>query len=155
MPILKNILTDTVSCLDYNPPLSVSINATVEKAIQALQTSGRGCVLVVDGDDLKGIFTERDILIKILAEHVDQNQPVKSYMSESPTTISSNDKVADVVKLMRKGGYRHFPIIGDNREIIGILSVKHIVHYLVDHFPEAIYNLPPEPDQHAGAREGA
>jgi hypothetical protein len=55
---------------------------------------------------------------------------------------------------MHTGGYRHIPVIGDEREVIGVLSVKRVVQYLVEHFPAAIYNLPPDPNVVSTAREG-
>ena len=46
---------------------------------------------------------------------------------------------------MEKGGYRNLPVVDDAGRPVGILSVMRIVHYLVEHFPVAVYNLPPNP----------
>jgi len=56
---------------------------------------------------------------------------------------------------MEEGGYRHLPVIGDTGKAVGILSVKRIVHYLVEHFPGTIYNLPPDPDAFPQEADGA
>ena len=57
---------------------------------------------------------------------------------------------------MEEGGYRHLPVVVDDRPV-GILSVKRIVHYLVEHFPATVYNLPPDAPtlNHPPKREGA
>ena len=46
---------------------------------------------------------------------------------------------------MEEGGYRHLPVIGETGKPVGVLSVKRVVHYLVEHFPATIYNLRPCP----------
>jgi hypothetical protein len=55
---------------------------------------------------------------------------------------------------MQKGGYRHLPVVIDDKPV-GILSVKRIVHYLVEHFPTMVYNLPPHSPPTPPRREGA
>ena len=55
---------------------------------------------------------------------------------------------------MIEGGYRHLPVVHDGLPQ-GILSVKRIVHYLVEHFPGTVYNLPPDPGMVHHEREGA
>jgi predicted transcriptional regulator len=56
---------------------------------------------------------------------------------------------------MQEGGYRHLPVIDDANHPIGILSAKRIVHYLVEHFPSAVYNQPPDPHQVPSTPGGA
>ena len=55
---------------------------------------------------------------------------------------------------MEEGGYRHLPVV-DERGPVGVLSVKRIVHYLVEHFPTTVYNLPPDPAVVPQQAEGA
>ena len=55
---------------------------------------------------------------------------------------------------MEEGGYRHLPVVVDDKPV-GILSVKRIVHYLVEHFPATVYNLPPGFQTFLPRREGA
>ncbi len=45
---------------------------------------------------------------------------------------------------MQHGGYRHLPVVDENNRPTGVLSVKRIIHYLAEHYPTAVYNLPPE-----------
>jgi predicted transcriptional regulator len=56
---------------------------------------------------------------------------------------------------MEEGGYRHLPVVDECSRVVGILSVKRIVHYLVEHFPNTVYNLPPDPNAVQQQREGA
>jgi CBS domain-containing protein len=55
---------------------------------------------------------------------------------------------------MEEGGYRHLPVVDQAGRPLGVLSVKRIVHYLVEHFPSTIYNLPPDPNAFPRRAEG-
>ena len=59
------------------------------------------------------------------------------------------------IRRMEQGGYRHLPVVDEANRPVGILSVRRIVHYLVEHFPSTVYNLPPDPRTFPQEREGA
>jgi len=57
---------------------------------------------------------------------------------------------------MAKGGYRHLPVVDEGNRPVGMVSIRHIISYLVEHFPQEILTLPPKPIREAmQAREGA
>jgi len=56
---------------------------------------------------------------------------------------------------MEEGGYRHLPVVDVTGKPLGVLSVKRIVHYLAEHFPATVYNLPPDPSSVPQSAEGA
>jgi CBS domain-containing protein len=76
-------------------------------------------------------------------------------MTCNPVTISSKDSVGSAIAKMSQGGYRRLPIVDEAGAPIALLKIEGILHYLVEHFPSVIYNLPPEPHQHTQDREGA
>ena len=156
MSVFQDLLKDHVSNLDINrDPTLVEPSTTIRQAVQRLKDNKRGCVLVCEGHKLLGIFTERDLLIRVFGEKRSLDTPVEELMTGEPVTVHLDEVVANVVKKMRNGGYRHFPVIDADGRPIGVLSVKHIVHFLVDHFPEEVYNLPPDPDVTLPTPEGA
>ncbi len=156
MSIYQDLLTDRVSNLEINQnPIIVSSSTPIREAVQKLKDNKKGCVLICEGKVLKGIFTERDLLNRVFGEGKKLDIPIEELMTSNPVTAKPNDIVADVVKKIRNGGYRHLPVITDEGRPIGVLSVKHIVHFLVDHFPEEVYNLPPDPDESPPTPEGA
>jgi predicted transcriptional regulator len=75
-------------------------------------------------------------------------------MTSNPICVNPKDSIGCAIKRMQKGGYRHLPVVIDERPV-GILSVKRIVHYLVEHFPTMVYNLPPHRQPVPPRREGA
>jgi CBS domain-containing protein len=122
--------------------------------LQLLRAQRNGAALICDGPKLVGILTERDAL-KLMARGGDLTVPVREAMSSPPKTISAGATVAEAIRVMSQGGYRHLPIIDNDGKPTGVVAVHGIVHYLVDHFPDTVYNLPPDPKAAPREREGA
>lgn len=135
-------------------PLAATPDDSVGQVLQLMRAQRTGATLVCEGTKLVGIVTERDAL-KLMAAGTDFTQPVRNIMSMPPTSIASDATVAKAIQVMSEGGYRHLPIVDANEQPIGVVAVHGIVHYLVDHFPETIYNLPPDPKAAPRDREGA
>lgn len=134
-------------------PLAATADETVGNVLQLLRAQRTGAIMICEGSKLIGIFTERDAL-KQMASGADMSAPVRTVMSSPPATIASTATVGDAIRIMAEGAYRHLPIIDQNQTPTGVLAVHGIVHYLVDHFPETVYNQPPD-TRAARAREGA
>ncbi len=151
--ILKN---DKIRHLRPHSAPRVGRKASVRDAVEAMRKTRRGCVLVCHGKDLVGILTERDILIKLpdnSAEHL--SQPVEAVMTPTPQSVSINDSILSAIRLMIEKGFRHLPVIGDDGAILGTISIRNVLAYLAEHFPQAVYNLPPVPGQINVDRDGA
>jgi CBS domain-containing protein len=154
MDLARNLKTEVVARLNPTPPWYVLPAQTVAEAAQLMRDKKVGCVLVCVERRVVGIFTERDLLRRVMAQGKPLSLPVGDYMTAEPLTVHPRDPIGCAIKRMQKGGYRHLPVVIDGRPV-GILSVKRIVHYLVEHFPAAIYNLPPHPRAVQQKREGA
>jgi CBS domain-containing protein len=109
------------------------------------------------GDRLLGIFTERDVLLRVAGAGLDTRRTVvSSVMTPDPETLTMRDELAWVLNLMAVGGFRHVPIVDDAGKPIAIVSMQHIVERLVECFPKAVLTLPPRPGADiAHTREGA
>lgn len=135
-------------------PTTVGPATTVRAALDLMKAERDGSMLIANGDQLLGIFTERDAL-KILAAGGDMNVAIETVMTTDPTTLQDTDTVAMAVKKMSSGGYRRIPILDQDGKLAGIIKVSHILRYLVEHVPEIVYNLPPTPHHTTQQREGA
>ena len=135
-------------------PLAATADENVGQVLQLLRAQRTGAVLICEGEKLVGILTERDAL-KLMASDADLTVPVRQVMSREPTTILSTATVGEAIRVMAEGGYRHLPIVDVDGKPTGMVAVHGIVHYLVDHFPGTIYNLPPDPKAAPREREGA
>jgi CBS domain-containing protein len=145
MELARNLKIDSVSRLEPAQPLVLERTATITAAVAALRAHGGGCILVCEGPKLVGVFTERDLLRRVIACGHDWNAPVDTVMTPDPVTVEMKDPIRVAVRHMEKGGYRNVPVVDDAGRPVGVLSVMRIVHYLVEHFPVAVYNLPPNP----------
>ncbi|MEM1303974.1 MAG: CBS domain-containing protein, partial [Planctomycetota bacterium] len=76
-------------------------------------------------------------------------------MSTGVTSATTETTVGEAIRVMDAGGYRHLPVVEHAGKPAGAVSVHDIVHYLVGHFPDTVYNLPPKANPAAGEREGA
>ncbi len=155
MELTRNLRHDPVSRLEPTAPRSIDLRSPVSEAVEMMRRDGVGCLLVCDGGKLVGVFTERDLLNRVMGTGRALNAAIADCMTADPVTVHRRDTIRTAIKKMQHGGYRHLPVVDDNTIPVGVLSVKRIVHYLVEHFPGAIYNLPPEPNAAPSEREGA
>ena len=138
------------------PAVCVAPNASVRVAIERMNQSGTGCVLVEEARRLVGIFTERDVLTKIVGSAVDIDRTtVERVMTRDPECLSPEDRAAYALNKMSVGGFRHIPLVDDNGHPVGVVSMRNVVDYIADLLQTEVLNLPPEPRHFARAREGA
>src|SRR5947209_9812096 len=134
MDLARNLKHETVSRLNPTPPWHVQRGQAVSDAVQLMRDKRVGCVLVCEGRQVVGIFTERDLLRRVLAAGRPLDVPVQECMTPTPVTVQPRDPISLAIKRMQKGGYRHLPVVLDDGRSVGILSVKRVVRYLAGHF---------------------
>ena len=154
MDLSRNLKVESVSRLNPTPPWHVAPEQSVAEAAQLMREKSVGCVLVCVDRKIVGLFTERDLMKRVMAAGKPLSSPVAESMTPNPVTVHPKDSIATAIRRMEEGGYRHLPVVVDDRPV-GILSVKRIVHYLVEHFPATVYNLPPDTPTTPPKREGA
>jgi CBS domain-containing protein len=137
-----------------NPPV-VSPGTTLGETLETMRAAGVGCVLVCNGEELVGIFTERDVLNKLFGVKVDDNEPVQTYMTPAPKVLRTTDTLGDAIRLMTERGYRHIPLLDGLGHRAGMIAARDIVHYIAEHFPAEVVNLPPSLHQSFTTPEGA
>lgn len=137
---LQAVLQQTrVSALTLTRVPILSPEHSLEEAAEQMRRVSHGSALVCEDDRLLGIVTERDLL-RLLADDVDFDSPVARYMTDSPRTLSPEDRLAYAVLLMDRGGYRRLPVVDDARCAAGIVDVKTVMNYLVEQVPTTVYN---------------
>jgi CBS domain-containing protein len=155
MDLARNLKIDSVSRLTPTAPWHVRPQQTVAEAVDVMRQQRVGCVLVCNDRRLVGILTERDLMRRVLAAGKPLTLPVNDCMTPNPVSVHTKDPISTAVRRMDEGGYRHLPVVDEGGRPVGVLSVKRIVHYLVEHFPTTVYNLPPNPGAVPQEREGA
>lgn len=149
-------LQEPIRILPFVPPLCVTRQTSVAEAIRLMQERHVGCVLVQEADQLIGIFTERDVLNRVAGSAHDPAQlTVEAVMTPDPEALPVDASISFALNLMSEGDFRHLPLVDDAHRPVGMLSVKHVVRYLAELFPEEVLNLPPRPELlHPGQVDG-
>ena len=137
-------------------PVTIGPDRPVREALDLMNRFRVGAVILTGPDrELAGIFTERDLLVRVLAAGLPLDAPMSWCMTPDPVTVEPKDSVRTAIKRMEAGGYRHLPVVDGRNRPVGILSARRVVHYLVEHFPGLVYNLPPDPDRVPEHPDGA
>ena len=139
------LLNDTVRLLEPAEPIRLTGEASVQDAIGHMVAQHRAAVVVVDAEGrLTGIFTERDVLIRVLGERRDPaHTPLAEVMTPNPETLTFQDRICFAVNRMSTAGFRTIPLLDEGRRPIGIITVNDVVKWLAEVFPEAVLNLRP------------
>lgn len=99
-------------------------STTVRDAARNMAERHIGAVLIGEGGRLQGIFTERDLLIRVVARGLDPDATcLKEVMTPDPDTVGPNDWASLALERMRTSGYRHVPVVEDD-VVVGIVSLR-------------------------------
>ena len=139
------LLNDTIRTLGPDEPLCVTETVSVGEAVASMMAMRRAAVLVVDGNRrLVGIFTERDVLTRVVAVGLNPlATTMGQVMTRDPEALSVTDRVAYAVNRMSVAGYRTIPLVDADGRPVGVVTVSHFIKWMADLFPEAVLNLRP------------
>jgi CBS domain-containing protein len=112
-------------------PFVCGPDTTLREAATAMEESDLGSLAVVEGMDLIGLVTERDIR-RAVAERTDLDTAVSTLMSDEPDTFDPDLDVWDAATWIAESGYRHLPVVGDDGELMGVVSIRDLLKALVD-----------------------
>ncbi|HEV2053865.1 MAG TPA: CBS domain-containing protein [Methylomirabilota bacterium] len=142
------VFNDTVGVLAPAEPVCLRETATVTDAAHRMLQAHQAAVLVVDaGGRLTGIFTERDLLTRVIGRGLDpKGTALSAVMTPNPEVLSLRDRVAYAVHCMSVAGYRTVPLVDADRKPVGIVTVSDVIRWLATLFPTTVLNLPPGGD---------
>ncbi|MDZ7768958.1 MAG: CBS domain-containing protein [Woeseia sp.] len=121
--------------------LSITPDASVLDAIKKMAEHGIGALLVMDGDALSGIVTERDYARKvILLGRYSDDTPVRDIMTADVRTVSSDNNVRHCMDLMTDKRVRHLPVV-DEGKVGGVISIGDLVKAIIEEQQQEIEQL--------------
>jgi CBS domain-containing protein len=136
MGCVRNIL-----CTKSQSPIFVSPDITVFEALELMYEKNIGAILVMDQEQFRGIFTERDYARKVILKgRASKEILVGEIMTEDPVTVSSSNTIEECMRLMTDKFIRHLPVIDDGK-LKGIISIGDVVKYIIEEQKFIIENM--------------
>ena len=132
----RSIISHPVSVISQKQPVSVAPSTTVRQAVATMVQNRIGCVLVLDGTALSGIFTERDVLNRISPDRSALDHPISRHMTASPDTVKLTDSIAYALHCMSMHGLRHLPVVDAAGRAVSIVSARDILRLLAVRFAD-------------------
>jgi CBS domain-containing protein len=114
---------ETLQQLMSTTLVTVDPGARVTEAAELMSIHRVGSVLVLDGEELRGICTERDIVRALAAEHDAASHAVVDWMTAAPASLTSGATATEALQHMLASGFRHVPVVDDGR-LVGIVSIR-------------------------------
>jgi CBS domain-containing protein len=103
--------------------VTLSASDSVLTAAQKMAEIGVGSVIILEGSELSGIFTERDLMRICAKDHLNLGTiPLKDVMTKNLTVANPDDSVDDILSSMITKKFRHMPVM-EGKEILGIISI--------------------------------
>jgi signal-transduction protein with cAMP-binding, CBS, and nucleotidyltransferase domain len=124
------LLGEHLDELEVGTPDLIDISADADEAVRRMHDKGTDCVLVVDGDRLVGIFTDRDAVLKV-AGRPQEARPIAELMTRDPVVLRHDDTVAVAINKMAVGGFRHIPIVENGRPT-GLVAARDVFRHLAE-----------------------
>ncbi len=126
------LLGEHLDDLGSPAPITLGPDTPVDAAIARMQEAEVDCVLVMSGDRLVGIFTDRDAVAKAAGKRLDAFH-VRDFMTPDPVVLRHDDPIAVAIHKMAIGGFRHIPIVEDGRPT-GVVTARDVFHHLAERF---------------------
>ncbi|MEO7989734.1 MAG: CBS domain-containing protein [Chryseolinea sp.] len=123
---VKNILGTKPSVI-----ISVEPNTTVYAAIELMCEKNIGGLLILENDQLVGIFTERDYARKIILKGKSSKEAkIAEVMTRNPFTVSSDSSIEQCMEMMSDKNIRHLPVV-DQGKLVGMISIGDVVKQII------------------------
>ncbi|MEK7483087.1 MAG: CBS domain-containing protein [Planctomycetota bacterium] len=148
--------SEKIKHLSHSRSIHAQPKTPLKDVLEKMRTEKSAIALIVDSHQkLVGVFTERDVLLKVLGKGLDLTQPIENFMTPKPFYLDGENSVGEALEMMVKNKIRHIPIVDPKKNTVeGQVDVLNLVQFLVEHFPY-VYNLPPKPNQQLNLPEGA
>lgn len=127
---------------------------SVRDGIKLMQDNRAGYIVVAKNKKVVGVFTEANVSQKILDKDVNWDDPIGTYMTKDPFLLKPTDTIGTAIDLMGEHRFYHIPLVDDHGDLVNVLSVRTLIRFLAEFYPQEVYNLPPRPDQIMDTPEG-
>ena len=140
------LANDTLADVVTQGPLIFDSATSLGAVIRQMREERRACVLAAEAGKLAGIFTERDILMKVAGTSMDfERTRLADVMTPDPVTLPADASVAYALNLMVLEGFRHIPILDDDECPVAVISMRNLIEYLGYQYGRDLLTIAPHP----------
>ena len=144
----KALKQEKVLHLDLQNFSIVESGTSVQDVVDQMRHERHNCALIHKKDKLIGIFTERDVLRKVVSDPGTWKKKIDDLMTPNPAVIAPDDSAASALVKMEEGHFRNVPVVDADGVVRGNVTHYAFIKFLAEHFPQEIYNQPPDEGIH-------
>jgi CBS domain-containing protein len=123
-------------------PAFVEPGASVLHAVEVMAEEGVGAVAVVEGGRLQGIFTERDVMLRVVLKgRRPQDTRISEVMTSPVETVAEETSAEEALTHMLDRHLRHLPIVGQGGALLGMLSIRNLLEHMVEDLSRELHSL--------------
>ena len=124
------------------PAPGVTADSSALDAVRTMEEVQGGACAVMDGSKLIGIFSERDLMLRVVGAELDPEQTtVRQVMTEDLETVSTETDSSDALSLMVSKHIRHLPVVDEDGNLAGLLSIRNLLQYHVEELVDQLNSL--------------
>ena len=134
----KALKQEQVGHLDLQSFTIVESGTSVQDVVDQMRHERHNCALVQKKGALIGIFTERDVLRKVVTDPGTWQKKIDELMTPGPASVSPSDSAASALKKMEEGRFRNVPVVDEDGAIHGNVTHYAFIKFLAEHFPRPV-----------------
>ena len=124
------------------PPPSVEVDTTVLSAAMSMRNARIGAAAVLEGDKLVGIFSERDVMVRVVVPRLDpEATTVREVMTTAVQTVGESAEAGEALELMVSRHIRHLPVVNSENRVTGLLSVRNLLQHHIEELADQLNSL--------------
>ncbi len=124
------------------PPPSVEVDSTVLSAAMSMRNARIGAAAVLEGDKLVGIFSERDVMVRVVVPRLDpEATTVREVMTTAVQTVGEEAEAGEALEVMVSRHIRHLPVVNSENRVTGLLSVRNLLQHHIDELADQLNSL--------------
>ena len=154
MSLESELRSERVSHLRLSGFTAVPVVTSVRDALDQMRTDGNTVCLVTQQRRLVGIFTERDVLRRVVEKQGVLDAPISTVMTADPISVGPEASAASALRLMEKHHIRNLPVVDASGQIVGSMTHMAVIDWLAAHYPVEVLNRPPDPERFPRKAEG-
>lgn len=154
MSLNDELQMEQVTHLNLSNFCQAESSSPVSDVLALMRQKGSAVCLVLENGRLAGIFTERDVIQKVVSEPETWSQPVSTVMTADPFTVRPDLGAVAALVTLDEHHFRTLPVVDEDGRISGTMTHRAIIEYLATRYPIDVLNRPPHPEQFPSKAEG-